>query len=213
MIGVNRRRVMGGGGGTPLHYDAEVEYLRGTGTQYIDTGIECTSDLSVKIKFRCSTSDNSALAGGIYNNGSNVYFRHHLSPASNNAFYWLRNGSATTASLTYGWSVNSWIEFELDTTNKTYYINGTTGTIDWSSTGLTTWASYGLFGRLSGNMATQIRSGNNDIAMCQLLRNGVLLRDFIPVRIGTTGYMYDKVSGTLFSNAGTGNFILGADKN
>lgn len=29
----------------------------------------------------------------------------------------------------------------------------------------------------------------------------------------TIGYMYDKVSGQLFGNQGTGNFILGADKN
>jgi hypothetical protein len=34
----------------------------------------------------------------------------------------------------------------------------------------------------------------------------------IPVRIGTTGYMYDRVSGQLFGNAGTDDFILGNDK-
>lgn len=33
--------------------------------------------------------------------------------------------------------------------------------------------------------------------------------DLIPVRIGTTGYMYDKISGQLL--AGTGEFILGQD--
>jgi hypothetical protein len=42
--------------------------------------------------------------------------------------------------------------------------------------------------------------------------NDILVRDFIPVRVGTTGYMYDKVSGQLFGNSGTGEFILGADK-
>jgi hypothetical protein len=41
---------------------------------------------------------------------------------------------------------------------------------------------------------------------------GVLTEHFIPVRVGTTGYMYDKVSGQLFGNVGTGDFILGADK-
>ena len=35
--------------------------------------------------------------------------------------------------------------------------------------------------------------------------------DAIPVRIGQVGYMYDKVSGQLFGNAGTGDFILGND--
>ena len=37
--------------------------------------------------------------------------------------------------------------------------------------------------------------------------------DLVPVRIGSTGYMYDKVSGNLFGNSGTGSFILGPDVN
>jgi hypothetical protein len=36
--------------------------------------------------------------------------------------------------------------------------------------------------------------------------------DLIPVRVGNVGYMYDKVSGKLFGNVGTGSFILGPDK-
>jgi hypothetical protein len=46
------------------------------------------------------------------------------------------------------------------------------------------------------------------------LRDGnTLLLDCIPVRVGNVGYMYDKVSGKLFGNAGTGSFVLGSDKN
>ena len=41
--------------------------------------------------------------------------------------------------------------------------------------------------------------------------NDILVRDLIPVRVGNVGYMYDKVSGQLFGNSGTGNFILGPD--
>lgn len=33
--------------------------------------------------------------------------------------------------------------------------------------------------------------------------------DLISVRVGQVGYMYDKVSGQLFGNAGTGTFVLG----
>ena len=36
--------------------------------------------------------------------------------------------------------------------------------------------------------------------------------DLIPVRVGQVGYMYDKVSGQLFGNVGTGDFGLGPDK-
>ena len=37
--------------------------------------------------------------------------------------------------------------------------------------------------------------------------------DLLPVRVGQTGFMYDKISGQLFGNSGSGNFILGNDVN
>lgn len=40
---------------------------------------------------------------------------------------------------------------------------------------------------------------------------GNLVRDMIPARAGQVGYLYDKVSGQLFANQGTGNFVLGPD--
>jgi hypothetical protein len=46
----------------------------------------------------------------------------------------------------------------------------------------------------------------------KLWDGNTLLLDCIPVRVGNVGYMYDKVSGKLFGNAGTGKFILGPDK-
>lgn len=39
------------------------------------------------------------------------------------------------------------------------------------------------------------------------------LLDLIPVRVGGEGFMYDKVSGKLFGNAGSGRFVLGPDIN
>ena len=51
-----------------------------------------------------------------------------------------------------------------------------------------------------------------EIYACQIYEGDTLVRDFIPVRKGTTGYMYDKVSGNLFGNSGTGDFVLGNDK-
>ena len=45
-----------------------------------------------------------------------------------------------------------------------------------------------------------------------MIKNGLTVRDFIPVRVGDVGYMYDRVSGDLFGNAGTGAFIIGPDK-
>ena len=51
------------------------------------------------------------------------------------------------------------------------------------------------------------------IFSCQIIdtQTGKLRLDMIPVRVGSVGYMYDKVSGRLFGNAGTGDFVLGPD--
>ena len=38
-----------------------------------------------------------------------------------------------------------------------------------------------------------------------------LVRDFIPVRVGSTGYLFDRVSLKLFGNSGRGAFVLGPD--
>ena len=45
----------------------------------------------------------------------------------------------------------------------------------------------------------------------KIWKNGVFVRDYIPVRKGTVGYLYDRVSGKLFGNAGTGAFTYGND--
>lgn len=38
-----------------------------------------------------------------------------------------------------------------------------------------------------------------------------VVHNFIPVRIGSLGYMYDNISGKLLGNVGTGSFTLGPD--
>ena len=43
------------------------------------------------------------------------------------------------------------------------------------------------------------------------MRNDITLRRYIPVRVGQVGYLYDKVSGQLFGNQGTGAFVVGPD--
>lgn len=44
------------------------------------------------------------------------------------------------------------------------------------------------------------------------IRNGEKVADIIAVRKDGVGYMYDRVSGQLFGNQGTGAFIIGPDK-
>lgn len=55
--------------------------------------------------------------------------------------------------------------------------------------------------------------GNVQVYSFKYTKRNKTFMELIPVRIGDEGFMYDKVSGKLFGNAGTGKFILGPDIN
>lgn len=208
-----------GGGPTPPPppYDAEIEYLASNGTAYIDTGIECTGDLSVQCEIYWTAQTGNSICGGL-NNDTDTYLAHCMIPnSSTHNFYWWQTSSASPASIHFnsGPARNTWHEFHLDgdTGDWKYNSSGgawTTGSVTPVSGTRTTGKSYGLFARIEADGSTSGRTSY--WRWCKLLRGGVLLRDFIPVRVGTVGYMYDRVSGTLFGNAGGGSFTLGNDK-
>lgn len=193
---------------TPEDYDAEIEYLESSGTQYIDTGIECTSDLKVQFEGLVTTNVNAGACGGI--NTTSPYFRHHWSP-SGNAFYWIQRDTAVQSSVTYTSSKNTLYNITVDPANGTAIINGTSKTFTALPSSYTTGQNYFLFARKASDGAVQSRPCR--FVSFKMWRDDILLRDFIPVRVGQVGYMYDRVSGELFGNAGTGTFTLGNDKN
>lgn len=67
-----------------------------------------------------------------------------------------------------------------------------------------------LFGLNANGSLSGVRAGTY-ISAAKFMQNGVTIRNYVPVRIGTVGYLYDKVTKELYENAGTGDFILGPD--
>ena len=67
-----------------------------------------------------------------------------------------------------------------------------------------------LFERVN-NVGSAVNPSANRLYGAMFEKEGETIRNFIPVRKGDVGYMYDLVSGQLFGNSGTGNFILGPD--
>lgn len=200
-----RNRLMGGIE-VERPYDARVEYLESTGTQYIDTGIECTGDLCVEFEGRVNANVNQGALGSVISTSSG-YFRHHWSPYKNgNNFYWIQNDGYNYSSVPLNWSYGVWYKVSIDPVNGIASIDGNTVTFTPLSGSLTTGENYFIFAR-SGLGTIQHRSCA--FKYLKLSRGGVLLRSFIPVRVGNVGYMYDRVSGELFGNLGTGSFILG----
>jgi len=175
----------------------EVEYIESTGTQYIDTKYTTGASSIITLDAQLTaTSRQIRLVGTtsgyfeIYTNGSDK-------------FSFTSNGS------TYATSVSMSTErkiFKIDNVATTGYIGNTTKSI--AKNGSSYYSSVYLLARPS---ATNTFSSAK-LYSCTIYDGTTLVRDFIPVRIGQKGYLYDKVSRTLFGNAGTGNFVVGPDK-
>lgn len=200
------------GGGT-LPYDAEVEYLESNGTQYIDTLYKPNGQTRIKAKGRythptMTSSDSMHYLFGV-RDGSTFYdmLWNYYRVSSKNYF---------PTYLHYGTDTAEWNnddrnkDVEVDLSYEGGYYNGekkltVTGTANQSNYSL-----YLFWCNVDG-VGQSNRPPYGRIYYFKIYESGVLLHSFIPVRIGNVGYLYDNVSGKFIGNAGSGNFILGAD--
>ena len=198
-----RRRMMMAVNSKP--YDAEIEYLESDGNQIIRDydliliGYDNTIETKISfLGYLSGTSDNIIL--GAYTN------------STSNAYMLSRRGTINTQ-INVVWGRNAG--------NGATTANIVLGTI-------TDIKLYPTYGTINGsNITYKTSTGNQNTSFFRIINKNVLQRlysmkitksnnvvlDIIPVRVGQVGYMYDKVSGKLFGNLGTGNFILGNDIN
>ena len=191
--------------GKRLPYDAEVEFLESSGTQYIDTGIVPTTT-KTEITFSTPTPPPSGYMCGSFNANKNRYYPAAFS-GSSTRYIDLKNAANTVISqYTNDGNVHT-VAYNA-TGGACYFDGAAAGTLD--TTTLTASNPIYLFCTSTSTGASGLVSGR--IYSCKIYdANGNLLRDYIPVRKGTVGYLYDRVSGKLFGNAGTGDFVLGQD--
>lgn len=190
-------------GGHQIIYDAEIEYLQSNGTQQIDTlyvpkGYDNT--IETKITYLGYSNTNSWL----------TWFSTYVDEETN-TYRIIRNGNLDTQVLVYngnkagggGLQVNVTVgtDYDLKLYPSYLLVNGT---------------RYNFI-TLRGNKNTntlQLFGGKGPkIRMWgfKLTKGTTVILDMIPVRKDGVGYMYDKVSGKLFGNNGSGSFILGQD--
>lgn len=177
-------------------YDARVEYLESSGTQYIDTGTMYDSDINIDCKFAYTTNKNN-----------NIVFRYAGSKKcfgviyeQNFGIYVQRINKSRYCTITFDTEFHTVKNFQtflqIDDVRQDI-----SSTFDETST-----ASIQLFCQYNARVFGYLK-----LAYFKIYKGNTLVRDFIPVRIGQIGYMYDKVSRKLFANRGTGNFVLGPD--
>lgn len=197
----NRRRVMGG---KPLPYDAEVEYLEGDGNSYIFPDIMASPRSIINILL---IDYFKPAMGGVWPFGGRKGYL-------NNVFGIFVNKDTTNIDVAFGNKVvNTFNISSLSSTSALVELkNGLFSVGDksynFSAVDFTPTNTIVLFG-LNNNGNIILYPGIK-IGRCYL-SDGNKEVDLIPVRVGTTGYMYDRVSGQFFGNAGTGEFVLGPD--
>ena len=182
-----------------LPYDAEVEYLGSTGTQWIDTGIVPTRTTKIVFDYQLTSQTAGRGLFGSYKTKSSYYIYQNSATAFEVGF----GGHKSNAFMSDLYRHE--IEFDdlsVLVDGKTVYTGG--------SYLYTSKYTLLLFTIRSEN--TIYKGSSAKIFYLEIYDNGVLVRDFVPVRKGNIGYMYDRVSGQLFGNQGTGEFIIGPDK-
>ena len=189
-----------------LPYDAEIEYLESSGTQYIDTNIFINST-DFEIGY---TVNGYGSWGWVHQNDANgTWITITNNSSSNYCKWWYGNYNRSgTGSFQSGfYTVIYKFREGLDLNGYNISFSGSMGRDNISNTSLRFFMRYDFRqNRMEPNVpGSKFKSFYVKI-------DGVLVRDFISVRVGQVGYMYDKVSGQLFGNSGTGDFTLGPDK-
>lgn len=182
-----------------LPYDAEIEYLHSPVGSYIviPSNFNCeeftryVSHFQFQSNIRQQRLFNSSKRA-IYENGSGL-----LAAAQNND--WVSSG--------LNWSTECIVDVDTHK-RKTFFYDKSMALLR-----TTTHSSVGnaYYELLLFTSADQTQNANVKCWDFKAYIDDDLVLDLIPVRVGNVGYMYDRVSGKLFGNVGTGSFILGPD--
>ena len=186
-----------------------IEWLGSDSKAYIDTGISGGIDtLEFEIEFSYSSHVAYGAIYGNYVNDQTNGIRLILEYSSGYAIVCNNTICTTTGNTDVSCGIGSIHQAKINFDEVS--LDGSSYTITRKARGNTNSGRIALFNRSLTNPNTSRNIGLK-IFSFKIRDNGVLLRDFIPVRVGNDGYMYDNVSRTLFGNIGTGNFILGQD--
>ena len=191
----------------------ELEYIESTGTQYIDTGVKFTGTTS-KIDARYKL--NSTGVTGSYSSLSATQIDDNTRWGSLQYDKTVGKCTFTVGNVPGGsgimFSPSGSIDHAVYTTNDTSLtveFNNNTQTL---SAGGSTLTGQTLYLGCKNTSGTRSEYFVGNIYSYKLEIDGTLVRDFIPVKMGTEVGMYDSVTDTFFTNAGTGQFIAGPEK-
>ena len=218
--------------GPKLPYDAEVEWLGTTARgAIINTGVRAVPQTRIETRFYVAdrTTSWQSVFGGDQNTDGSI-------PGATLNCSLYRNGSGRFAMATNYANTGNWIsapgypvwdvgwyDFVLSLDKGFAVLNGKEGyfTAPTSGRGRYPMLLFSKWRFVSADPSFDwIKAANTSGAYCKFIgrvayfrvyKSDVLVLDLTPVRKAGVGYMYDRVSGLLLGNVGTGAFVYGTD--
>lgn len=189
-----------------MPYDAEIEYLESSGTQYIELprGIDSSTDMRVDFLFGANNNNDRFLFGSSDGWMVNVFMLGAASQTKNYTFRYYNIREAVNRSYAPYGSRNLFVK-------NGQYISLGSYSVTCPSYSKTIQKTFIFCGTSNGSDPMSNQNNKYMRIYSFYMSDSIYQVDLIPVRVGTTGYLYDKVSGQCFGNAGTGSFILGND--
>lgn len=187
----------------------ELEWIKSSGTQYIDTGYKAKSEnYRIKCKFCFDTLVNNTapFGGGSSTDIISALLRNNL--VSYDVRFYVGSGRISGTDVRVEKGVNYELECWANNGNFTVILNGASYSGEYSGA-INKEYSLAIFGNnVSGSVGQRTRIR---ISAFQIYDNGTLVRDFVPcLSPSNEAGFYDTVNGAFYPNLGTGTFETGA---
>lgn len=190
-------------------YKKRLLYLESTGTQYIDTGVIGKSGVKAFLDFEFVSGDLADYI--VFGSAANKWVTRFYPVSARDGAWVLGYGARISATSAPVLGQRYAVTSELMRGKQTMNVDGTTIISAAETKAIDTKMSMYLFAvHSTGDGGTVKIYGGSRIYSCWIEVDGVLVRDIIPVLDwDDVPCMYDKVSGGMFYNAGTGEFLYG----
>lgn len=182
-----------------------LEYLEPTGAQYINTGLYPTSETKIEIKVRRNAFSDQCLFGSRKSSSSADRFVSFMSTTT--------NAHCQFYNQSYGITVPDYtgVDIVIELSKDGYYYNGELLQAV-PQTAFTGGYRLALFA-LNQAGTPERHISDTWIYYCKIWESGVLIRDYIPVLVGSDLVcLYDKVEKKIYLNRGSGSFAAGPVK-
>ena len=169
-------------------------YIQSTGTQYIDTGIVASNNITIEIKFKCTTTTPSYMR--LWGIGSSARYEAMMRDQAITTWCFNGSGGSRTIDARQNFRV---LKYEGNTGKV--YVDGTL--LSTEGTSGNTNSNLWLF---RGND----RYSNYYLEYCKIWNGSALVRDFVPAKNSSQVVcLWDKITNQFFTNQGTGSFVPG----